>query len=52
MEKLMRSLSEDIEKVCTEAPSKETFKEIKVGLERRNSFRETLKKKETIAKDL
>ena len=52
MEKMMRSLSEDIEKVCTQVPSKKTFKEMKVGLERRNSFRETLMKKETIAKDI
>lgn len=52
MEKMMRSLSEDIEKVCTQVPSKETFKEMKVGLERRNSFQETLKKKETVVKDL
>ena len=52
VEKVIDILTGDIEKVSIEASTKETFEEMKVCLEKANSFRNTLKQKRNVLNDL
>ena len=52
VEKVIDILTGDIEKVSIEASTKETFEEMKMCLEKANSFRNTLKQKRNVLNDL
>ena len=52
IDKVVKTLGGDINKLCLEASTKNNFEEMKLCLEKSNCFRETLKKKEVIGKEL
>ena len=52
IDKVVKTLDGDINELCLEASTKNNFEEMKMCLEKSNYFRETLKKKVVVGKEL